>query len=508
MRIMRIAVAFCLLTAAAANVQAELRLPSLFTDHMVLQRDMPLRVWGWAAPGTEVDVVIAGQTKRGTADNDGRWQVELDALAAGGPHTLLVEGDGRVQINDVLVGEVWVCSGQSNMEWPVAASDGADLELLSADQGQIRLLTVGMPGEQQPLDDFDGAWELCNSGTASQFSAVGYHFGRRLHETLGVPIGLIDNAWGGSAAEAWTPRAKLEQDELFAGHLSYWDGEAAKADEAAIRTAHAKQHANWIARMQKAVAAGEPIPAAPRPQHPLMGNQRAANLFNGRVEPIAGYGIRGVIWYQGESNAGRAAAYRTLFPTMISAWRERWGQGDFPFYWVQLADFQDEVAEPVDSPWAELREAQTMTLDKLEHVGEAVIIDIGEGKDIHPKNKRTVADRLARLALANDYGLPVVATSPRMKEVTISENTATVSFAGVDRLATFDVPQVRGFAIAGADGKWVNADAKIVDGNKVEVSSKLVDKPVAVRYAWAQNPVCNLYSGAGLPVTPFRWEQE
>ncbi len=496
--------AVTLLLVSARDSIAELRLPSVFSNHMVLQRDMPLRVWGWAAPETAVVVEVAGQTKKGKADGEGYWQVELEAMPAGGPHTMVVEGDGRVQIDDILVGEVWVCSGQSNMQWNLASSDGADLELLSAEQPQIRLLTVEAVGTQEPLDDFDGAWEKCTPGTAPQFSAVGYHFGRRLQASLGVPIGLIDNAWGGSAAEAWTPREKLAADEQYADHLKYWEGQADKVDEKKIREEFAKQHDRWKKRMESAVAAGKPIPSWQHPSHPLLGNQRASNLYNGRVEPIAGFGIRGVIWYQGESNAGRAYQYRSLFPTMISAWRERWGQGDFPFYWVQLADFQPEVTNPTDSNWAELREAQTMTLDKLEHVGEAVIVDLGEGKDIHPKNKRTVADRLARLALANDYGMKIVAASPRYDSVRFAEGKAIVTLTGVDRLTTFDVGDVLGFAVAGDDHKWVNAKAKIQDGGKVEVWSDAVKDPVAVRYAWAQNPVCNLYSGAGLPVTPFR----
>jgi sialate O-acetylesterase len=494
------------LMALCSAAQAELRLPSVFTNHMVLQRDMPVPVWGWADAGAEVAVVFDGQTKKAKADDNGKWRVTLDPLSTGEPRSLVVEsGSDRLEVTDVLVGEVWICSGQSNMEWPIAASSDGDLAVLGKGNPNIRFLTVAMAGEQKPLDDFDGAWELCTPETLRNFSAVGYHFGNRIQQATGVPVGLIDNAWGGSACEAWIPLEKMADNELYAATLKHWENEAAKADEPALRAEFAKVHGEWKKRMQAAVAAGEAIPGWPRPGHHLLTQSRPANLYNSMVAPIMPYAVRGAIWYQGESNAGRAEQYRDMFPLMVETWREAWGQGDFPFYWVQLADFMDEQPNPGDSAWAELREAQTMSLDRLPHSGQAVIIDRGEGRDIHPRDKHTVGDRLARHALANEYGIGVAHTSPRYKSSEVKGNEMIITVGDCDRLYAFDTAnKLTGFAIAGEDKKWVWADAKLVGDRQIAVSSPEVPNPVAVRYAWADNPVCNVFSAAGLPLTPFR----
>ncbi|MGI9456979.1 MAG: sialate O-acetylesterase, partial [Aeoliella sp.] len=349
------------------------------------------------------------------------------------------------------------------------------------------------------------AWEVCSPGTAQSFSGVGYFFGRRLQQTLGVPIGLIDNAWGGSSCETWVPREKLENKPLYAQMLQQWDKQAAEADEPALRAEYAKVHQGWKEKMQAAVAASNPIPNWPGPRHALLTQHRPGNLYNSRVAPLMPFAIRGAIWYQGESNASRAAQYRDLFPLMIETWRDAWGQGDFPFYWVQLADYMQEKEQPGQSNWAELREAQTMALDRLPNSGEAVIIDLGEGNDIHPRNKRSVADRLARHALANQYDVPVACASPRFESLQVTDGKAIVTLRDCGRgLMSFDTKEIHGFSIAGADDKWVEANATIIGKNQVEVSNDQVAEPVAVRYAWADNPVCNLYSQIGLPVTPFR----
>ena len=496
------------LLLAVSPLRAEVKLPALFTDHMVLQRDQENPVWGWAKPGEDVTVVIGEQTHRVTADADGRWRVKLQPMKAGGPHELSISGaDNRPRtLKDVLVGEVWVCSGQSNMGWTVGQSKDADLEIRTANYPNIRLISVPNLGTQEPQRDFQGKWEVCSPKSVPGFSGVGYFFGRQLYQNLNVPIGLIDNAWGGSSCEAWVSRDRLESDDRYAELLARWkQTEETYSHEKALAN-HQKQLEAWMARARQARQDGKPVPPRPRaPQNPLVGQHRPANLYNGCLKPIIGYGIRGAIWYQGESNAGRAYQYRHLFPLMIQEWREEWGQGDFPFYWVQLADFMAESQEPEESAWAELREAQTMTMEKLPNTGQAVIIDIGEGDDIHPKNKQDVANRLARWALAKDYGIDIVYRSPEFQSAETNAGKMTVTFDHVGGgLTTIDVREPIGFAVAGDDKKFHWAQARIVGKDKIEVWSEAVKNPVAVRYAWTNNPVANVTNAEGLPATPFR----
>jgi sialate O-acetylesterase len=499
--------------AIAACARADVSLNAMFGDHMVLQQGIANRVWGKADPGERVTVSFAGQTKGVQALPDGTWQVLLDPVKDyGGPHTLAVKGTtNEVAFTDVLVGEVWVCSGQSNMQWAVNQANDPDLEKAAARFPNIRLISVPQVGTQEPQHTFKGAWQVCSPETVGDFSAVGYFFGRQLHQTLGVPVGLIDNAWGGSAAEAWVRRDKLEAHPTLATIHEKWVKEEAKFDEA--KAEFEKKLAAWKAGADKAKAEGKPEPGGkPDPrQHPaerMKGNARPGNIHSGVLMPSIGYGIKGAIWYQGESNAGRAYQYRELFPLMIKTWREEWGLGDFPFYWVQLADFKAEKAEPAESDWAELREAQTMTMKALPKTGEAVIIDLGEGKDIHPMNKQGVAKRLARWALAETYGVGGIACrSPLYKGMEKDGARIVLAF---DHLPNgkgwrpFDVNEPIGFTIAGADRTFVPAKARIRDDGRIEVWSDAVAEPVAVRYAWADNPVCNLYAGNGLPLTPFR----
>jgi sialate O-acetylesterase len=486
---------------------ADVSLPAIFTDHAVLQRGMKVPIWGKADADEEVTVAIAGQTHKATADGQGKWRVTLEPLSVGEPLKLVVEGkDSRVERNDILVGEVWLCSGQSNMEWPVTASTNADLEIPSANQPQIRLVRVKGPGSQTPVEDFGGQWDVCTPDTVKGFSAVGYYFGRELQQHLGVPIGLIDNSWGGSACEAWIPRERMEGNPLYATQLANWDKIAAEFDEAKAKADYEKNLAEWQKKADTARAAGQPDPPGrPYFNNPLIGNHRPGNLYHARLGPVLGYAIRGAIWYQGESNAGRAYQYREMFPLMIQTWREDWKQGEFPFYWVQLADFMPEKPQPGDSAWAELREAQTMAQDRVPNGGQAVIIDTGEANDIHPRNKLEVGRRLARWALDRDYDRDVVCQSPRYESMETNGDTITVKLKDVGGgLRTIDENEVQGFAIAGSDHHWVWAEAKIVAPDKVAVRSDTVSTPVAVRYAWADNPVCNLYNNVGLPVTPFR----
>lgn len=472
--------------------KADVTMPNIFSDHMVLQQKQENKVWGHADAGEQVTVDFAGQSHQTTADDDGNWSVMLDPVDASyDAYQLTVKGQNEIAFQDVLVGEVWICSGQSNMQWNVASSNDFALEKLSANHPQIRMINFPQVGRQEPVWTHDRAqWQVCTPDSVGRFSAVGYFFGRQLHDTLDVPVGLINNAWGGSAAEAWVPRDVLASEGNYTGLLKRWeDMEGRYAELEAKGDQRTEEEDKQLRGM-----GGQ-----------MGGNHRPGNIYNGVLSSHLGYGIQGAIWYQGESNAGRAYQYRDLFPLMIQTWRDQWGEGDFPFYWVQLADFQAEKPEPGESEWAELREAQTMTMDRLPNTGQAVIIDLGEGKDIHPRNKVDVGRRLARLALANDYGIEIPSQSPRFDSAEFQDGKAILTFKDVDGgWRPFDVNQPVGFEIAGDDHKFVWADAKIIDGGKVEVSSDKVPNPVAVRYAWSNNPVCNMYDRADLPLTPFR----
>ena len=480
MHILPRTVVIVLLLCAAAN--GHTGLPSVFGSNMVLQQKQANRVWGWGDAGDRISVAIAGQKKSATVGDDGKWEVTLDPMPAGGPHRLEISGHDKISFDNVMVGEVWICSGQSNMAWSVDRANDPDLEALTANFPNIRLISVPQVGTQEPKADFNGKWQVCTPQTVEQFSAVGYFFGRRLHQTLDVPIGLIDNAWGGSACEAWINRDKLEANARFEKLMEHWEGVEKKlADEG----------------------------ADPRKARQLTGNQRPANIYNGVLKPTIGYGIRGAIWYQGESNASRAYQYRDLFPFMIETWRDEWQQGDFPFYWVQLADFRQEEQLQAESSWAELREAQSMAM-KLPNTGEAVILNLGEATDIHPKNKQDVAKRLARWALAKDYGYTdLVHRSPVYTSMEKKEGAIVLTFDHVGGgLDTFDVVEPIGFTIAGSNKEFVLAKAELVGKGggirQIRVSHPSVPDPVAVRYAWADNPVCNVQNREGLPLTPFR----
>ena len=469
--------------ALTAFAHAELKLPSIIGDRMVLQQKQANPIWGWDNPDAEVTVHIGEQAHTTQAGKDGRWEVKLDAMPASSePQQMTVTGSSEIVVKDILVGEVWLCSGQSNMGWILKNSFGQDLTKLAADLPQLRLMTMPKIGTQEMKEDFNGKWELSNAESAANFSAVGYYFGKTLHEILGVPVGLINNAWGGSAAEAWVQRDVLEKDGRFDAYIDQW-----KKKEILFETGDLDEE------------------SAKKLKEELSNQHRPGNLYAGTLHPVIGYGIRGTIWYQGETNAGRAYQYDDLMNLLITTWRKDWGQGDFPFYFVQLADFQDETSNPIESSWAELREAQTNTLRDIPNTGQAVITDLGAANDIHPREKRDVAERLLRWALAKDYGYEIAYRSPEFREMEVEDGKAILSFDHTGGgLKTYDVNDVRGFTVCGADGKWKNAEGKIIGDQRIEVFSKEVPEPTAVRYAWATNPVCNIVSKEGLPLTPFR----
>jgi sialate O-acetylesterase len=486
---------------------ADISLPAILGSNMVLQRGQENPIWGTGEAGENVLVEFDGQKLETRCDADGKWQVKLAAMeASSAPRTMTISGKNTVTLDNILVGEVWVCSGQSNMGMNVNGCWNADLEMATANYPNIRHITNPNLGAQEPQTTFNGTWTVCAPDNIGNFSAVGYFFGRTLHQMLDVPIGLIDNAWGGSTCESWVRRDLMQGNPTFQPLLDQWKEEEANFDWAKIQAKHKEKVAEWELKRDAAKAAGKPLPKKPRaPRNDMEGQHRPANLYNARHLPIVPFGIRGAIWYQGESNSGRAYQYRELFPLMIQNWRDDWKQGDFPFYWAQLADFLPEDEQPVESNWAELREAQTMTMTRLPNTGQAVITDLGEASDIHPKNKQEVGKRLARWALAKDYGVDIPYRSAEFESMNIKGNKATITFKHVNNaLRTVDHRELNGFAIAGEDQKWVWAEAKIKGQKQVEVWSDTVQSPVAVRYAWANNPDCNLYDQKGLPVTPFR----
>jgi sialate O-acetylesterase len=480
-------------------------MPSVFSDHMVLQRGRPVPVWGRAPAGQAVSVQLAGETVETAADVAGRWRVELPAMPAAGPRQMLVECGGEsMHFSDVLVGDVWVCSGQSNMGFVLQNADDGEQEVAEADWPEMRLLGVPQVTAETPQEDFEGRWEVCRPQTARDFSAVAYFFGRSLHRELGVPIGLIDTSWGGTPAESWVPRPALQGDPNLESVLMRWDAvlaryPASRAEYEALRKEY--EQARERSRQQG-------LPEPQPPAEPMgRGHQNApGTLYNAMVAPLVPYGIRGATWYQGESNAGRAYEYRYLLQRLIRSWRERWKQGDFPFLVVQLANFKRLAEEPRVSSWAELREAQAMALD-LPNTGLAVTIDIGEADDIHPTNKQDVGKRLALCALHGEYGRDDIDwTGPVLESMGIGGETVRVKFAHAEGLHTADGGPVRGFALAGADREWHWADGQI-KGDTVVLSADPVTAPVAVRYAWADNPPCNLENAAGLPARPFRTDE-
>jgi sialate O-acetylesterase len=483
---------------------ADVRLPAIIGDNMVLQAGGRACLWGWADPNEEIKVRVSWRQVDWTiqADSDGKWIFLMTTPEVGGPYEITFKGKNTVVVKNILAGQVWVCSGQSNMQMALEQAANAKEEITAADSPQIRLFTVARKIAEKPQEDCEGKWVACSPETAGGFSAVGYFFGRQLHKELKQPIGLIHTSWGGTPAEAWTSPAGLEENPNLEPILKRYKEALAVYPEAMVK--YKEDLAKWNEAAKQAKAEGKPAPAG-RPGRPLGPDNpnSPSGLYNAMIAPLTSYTIRGTIWYQGESNAGRAYQYRDLFPTMIKSWWNAWRQEDFPFLYVQLANYMAVKNEPNDSAWAELREAQSMTLE-LPDTGMAVIIDIGEANNIHPRNKQDVGKRLALWALAKTYDRDVVYSGPLYKSMQRKDHQIILSFDHVGGgLVAKDGAPLKGFALAGADRKFVWADAKI-EGNKIVVSSDKVADPVAVRYAWADNPVCNLYNKEGLPASPFR----
>jgi sialate O-acetylesterase len=483
-----------LLLMVLAVARADVRLPAIFSDHAVLRKSTSVPVWGWAEPGEKVEAKLGDASVTAVAGQDGKWRLQLDLSKEGaGPFDLIVRGKNELKVSDVLVGEVWVCAGQSNMEMKLSQT-GAKVVVANAQNPLLRHFKVAKTSAATPAEDVTGKWLLAVAAGAGDFTAVGYYFGQAVQEAIGGPVGLINLSWGGSVTEAWMSPETLARDEELA---------------ARVETLRMESH-----------PAGKP---------PVL-SKTPSGLFHGMLSPVLPYAITGAIWYQGESNArpGLSPLYRKSLRAMVEDWRQRWGCGDFPFYICQLPNFQAKSKDPAKTgTWTELREAQTKFLE-TPNTGMAVLIDVGEEKGLHPINKKDPGERLARIALAKTYGRDLVFSGPVFEAAKAEDGKLRVRFSHAEGgLKATPLPasyapravepdktvplarntpesEIEGFAICGADGKWAWAFAKIDGPADVLVWSPQVPRPVSVRYAWSENPTCNLANGAGLPAAPFR----
>jgi sialate O-acetylesterase len=504
--------AVCLVASARADV----RLHGLFADHLVLQREVPAPVWGWAEPGEEVTVQFSGQTVCATAKLDGRWEVRLAPMKVNGtPQELIVTGKNAITLRDVLVGDVWLGSGQSNMEWPTREITDAAAEIAAANFPSIRLFTVPRLMKAQRVYDVEGRWAVCQPDAVRDFSALLYLFGREIHAQTGVPLGLLHSSVGGTRIELWTAPEGFGSVAEFADHVR----SIREVDEryrASLPPKFAELEA-WLEKTKSALANGKPVPITPDwPDHPHP-RDGAAILYDGMIHPLVPFGLRGVIWYQGEWNGGENEIYVKRMEALINGWRAVWGNPELPFYYVQLARMPQKDCPPWQGDGlAPTREAQRRSL-AIPHTGMATIIDLEGNSDWHPRNKQDVAKRLSLWALKHDYGRSnLVVSGPLFKSMTAERDGIRIRFDsvgsglllasknGLEPVKPTPGESLRNFAIAGADRKWVNARA-VIAGADVLVSSVAVPHPVAVRYAYCQDPVgCNLYNQEGLPASPFR----
>ncbi|MDQ2712712.1 MAG: sialate O-acetylesterase [Acidobacteriota bacterium] len=492
--------ALLILALAASVAQAEVRLPKQLSSHMVLQRDQPIHIWGWADSGEKVSVTLESANQTATADRLGHWSVYLPPRPAGGPFQLTIAGTNKIVLDDVLSGDVWFASGQSNMEMPLKGFPGnavlknSEAEIRNATQPNIRLLFVPHKASDYPLEDVDKSWTVCTPESATNFSAVAYFFARDLTDKEHVPIGLIDSTWGGTPGEAWVSLDGLSSDASLMPVFHSWaDMTKTQADVPAMRQAEKAEDA-------AARAANRPPPH--HPWHPDPESWAPAGLYNGMVAPAVQFPIKGVIWYQGESNsvADRAPLYEKVFSALIGDWRMHWHEGNFPFLFVQISSFKSSPAEI----WPIVREAQRRTL-ALTNTAMAVTIDAGDPDNVHPADKQTVGARLALGARALAYHETVEYSGPMFREATIDGGNVRVWFDHVSGGLVAKGGELQGFEVAGADRRFTNATGRI-DGSSVLVTAAQGILPKYVRYGWANAPTVNLFNGAGLPASPFTSE--
>ena len=497
----RLTLAFPLLLSTSFAT-AEVKLPQVLSDHMVLQRNAPIHIWGWGTPGELVTVSLQNQKQSATTDDLGKWSVYLPPQPAGGPYTVSIQATNTVRIADVLIGDVWFASGQSNMEMPLSGfpnsavlKNGAE-EIANSTQPQIRLLRVNKRTSDHPLPDLkdpEEVWTTCTPATAANFSAVAYFFGREIQQQEKVPVGLIDDTWGGTPAEAWTSLDGLSADSSLMPVFQVWSEMANETADVPALIAQEKRED------EAAKQAGAPMPK--HPWHPNPASWEPANLYNGMIAPFVEFPIKGVIWYQGETNSSlaRAPLYFKVFSALISDWRSKWATGDFPFLFVQISSFTSTDKEV----WGVVRDAQRRTLN-LANTGMAVTLDVGDPDNVHPADKQTVGHRLALAARDIAYGEKVEDSGPLFRQATPDGQDIRVWFDHADGLVAKG-GSLLGFEVAGKDHHFYAATAKI-DNHTVLASASMVKKPKFVRYAWANAPAANLFNGAGLPASTFTSE--
>ncbi len=499
------ATALWLVVLATSLAQARVAVPDVLSDGMVLQRGAKVPIWGTADPGETVTVRFARQVKTTKAASDGKWRVDLAPLpATDTPQTLTIAGTNTIEIKDALVGEVWLVAGQSNMQLTLPETANGDAVVAAANDPQLRLFNVSRKVAFRHADPPLARWLPASPESVKDFSAAGYYFGVEMRQALRVPIGIINASYGGSQAEAWTPvEYLLANPELkpCVDREKVWNEERPR-----VQAEYEEKMKEWRAAADKAKEEGTRAPRAPAVPDALREYRIAASIYNGMIAPLIPFRIRGAFWYQGESNEERAQQYGILLPTMIRAWRERWGEADFPFGIVQLPNYRDPKPEPTDEAWSFLREAQRRTARSTKNAGLIVTIDIGEAHDIHPKDKLDVGKRMARWALAAVYRRPIAPSGPMYKSARARDGKIVVTFSDTGKgLRVRDGDRLDEFAIAGADRQWHWANAKIAGKDRVEVWSDAAPKPVAVRYAFNNNPRHpNLTNDTGLPAAPFR----
>jgi len=478
---------------------------SLFSNNMVLQRGVSVPIWGTANDGEKVTVEFNGQ-KVTTVAKDGKWKVNLKALKANSkPSVMTITGENTIKIENILVGEVWVCSGQSNMERqlgprpPQKPIYNWEIEKAAANYPEIRQFFVAQKASDTMLSDVNSQWVICDTTSVINFSAVGYFFVRELYKKYHVPIGLLFSSVGGTPAENWTTRATLEANPELKSLAENYD-KAVKNYALALDSfnkSKATLYSKWAADTMAASIAHKKIPQKPMPPRNPAGG--AGGLYNAMINPLIPYAIKGVIWYQGESNGGRGKQYQTLFPTMITDWRKNWNEGDFPFMYVQIAPYR--TADPM------IREAQFLTLKKVPNVAMAVTTDCGDSADIHPTHKQTVGERLALAASALAYNERIEYSGPMFKGFEVKDNAIEISFTHIGKGLLAKDGNLTGFTIAGDDKKFAPAKA-VIKGDKIIVSSSDVAKPTAARFGWNNNPINNFFNKDGLPASPFRTDVE
>lgn len=503
--------ALCVVLISASKTFAVVRMPKVFGSHMVLQQDKPIPVWGWAEPNEKIMIAIGSNEAATIADNEGKWTVKLAEIKAGGPYTMTITGTNKIELTDILVGEVWLASGQSNMEMGIQQINNARQEIAEANYPQIRLFLVARKNSGVPLTDVDAEWKVCTpqtiveGGGMSGFSAVQYFFGRELYKKLNVPIGLIDSSWGGTRIEPWTPLCGYQAVPTMQYMAQFI--EKSNTDYKGWAAASLNNFKTWVKKSELDLEKGL-IPSDPprMPDHPLTNMYRPTPLYNAMIHPLAPFALRGFIWYQGEGNQDDGMVYYDEMKALIYGWREVWGDNNLPFYYVQIAPLYSWYwPERTPKFW----EAQTASM-AIPNTGMAVTIDIGDLNDVHPRNKQDVGKRLALWAFAKTYGFKdIVCSGPIYKSIAVEKDKIRINFDYTGGgLASRDGKPLTWFEIAGADKVFCDANA-VIDANTVVVSSEKVKAPAAVRFAWRNTAVPNFMNKEGLPAPAFRtdrWE--